>query len=100
MDHHHPSTEKSVPGEQHQAMTGHDHHAMMIADFRRRFYIVLILTLPILLLSTMIQHWLNIHISFPGSPYVLMSLASAVYVYGGWPFLKGWFDELKARNPG
>ncbi|MEJ0081532.1 MAG: hypothetical protein WDM78_11455 [Puia sp.] len=36
---------------------GHDHHAMMIADFRRRFYVVLVLTLPIMLLSETIQHW-------------------------------------------
>jgi Cu2+-exporting ATPase len=36
---------------------GHDHHAMMIADFRKRFYIVLLLSVPVLLLSTMIQHW-------------------------------------------
>jgi Cu2+-exporting ATPase len=80
--------------------SGHDHHAMMIADFKKRFYIVLILTLPIMLLSTMIQHWLNIQIRFPGAPFVLLALASVVYIYGGWPFLKGWFDEMKARNPG
>ena len=46
---------------------GHDHHTMMIADFKKRFYIVLLLTIPIMLLSEMIQHWLNLHISFPGS---------------------------------
>ena len=36
---------------------GHDHHAMMINDFKKRFYVVLILTIPIILLSPMIQHW-------------------------------------------
>lgn len=80
--------------------TGHDHHAMMIADFRKRFYIVLVITLPILLLSPMIQHWLNIHIQFPGSPFVLLALSTVAYFYGGRPFLKGWFDEMKVRNPG
>lgn len=79
---------------------GHDHHAMMIADFKKRFYVVLILTIPIMLLSEMIQHWLNIHISFPGSKYVLLALSSVVFFYGGWPFLKGLVDELKAKNPG
>ena len=44
---------------------GHDHHAMMIDDFKKRFYVVLILTIPIMLLSQMIQHWLNIHWDFP-----------------------------------
>lgn len=34
----------------------------------------------------MIQHWLNIHISFPGSKYVLLILSSIVFFYGGWPF--------------
>ncbi len=79
---------------------GHDHHTMMIADFKKRFYFVLVLTLPILLLSPMIQHWLNIHMQFPGSPFVLLALSSVVFVYGGWPFLKGWVEEMKARNPG
>ena len=41
--------------------TGYDHHAMMINDFRKRFYAVLILTVPIVSLSPMIQHWLNVH---------------------------------------
>ncbi len=79
---------------------GHDHHSMMIEDFKKRFYIVLLLTVPIMLLSEMIQHWLNIHFSFPGSNYILFALASVVFFYGGWPFLKGWFDEMKAKSPG
>src|SRR6266478_2540538 len=79
---------------------GHDHHAMMIADFKKRFYVVLIITIPIMLLSEMIQHWLNIHISFTGSQYILLLLSSIVFLYGGRPFLKGWFDELKIWKPG
>lgn len=79
---------------------GHDHHAMMISDFRRRFYVVLILTVPIMLLSPMIQHWLNVHWEFTGSHYLLAALSSVVFFYGGWPFLKGWIDEMKAWKPG
>ena len=79
---------------------GHDHHAMMIADFRKRFYVVLILTIPVMLLSTMIQHWLNIHFEFTGSKYILLTLSSVIFFYGGWPFLKGWWDEMKSWNPG
>ena len=78
----------------------HDHHAMMIEDFKKRFYVVLVLTIPIMLLSQMIQHWLNIHIRFPGSQYVLLLLSSIVFFYGGWPFLKGWIDEMKTWKPG
>lgn len=79
---------------------GHDHHVMMIADFRKRFYAVLLLTIPIMLLSEMIQHWLDLHISFQGSTYILFALSSVVFFYGGWPFLKGLVDEAKAKNPG
>ena len=78
----------------------HGHHNMMIADFRKRFYVVLVLTVPIMLLSEMIQHWLNIHISFTGSQYVLLLLSCIVFFYGGWPFLKGLVGEMKAKNPG
>jgi Cu2+-exporting ATPase len=79
---------------------GHDHHAMMITDFKKRFYVVLILTIPIMLLSEMIQHWLNLHIAFIGSKYILLTLSSIVFFYGGWPFLNGLVDEVKAKNPG
>jgi P-type Cu2+ transporter len=79
---------------------GHDHHAMMIADFRKRFYIVLVLTVPIMLLSETIQHWLNIHVQFPGSNYLILLLSSIVFFYGGWPFLTGWWQEMKTWNPG
>lgn len=79
---------------------GHDHHAMMIADFKKRFYVVLVLTVPIMLLSEMIQHWLNLHISFPASEYVLLVLSSIVFFYGGWPFLKGLVNEARSKNPG
>ena len=75
-------------------------HTGMIADFKRRFYVVLVLTLPIMLLSEMIQHWLNIQFSFPGSKYVLLVLSTVVFLYGGWPFLKGLVNEARAKNPG
>lgn len=75
-------------------------HSGMIADFCRRFIVVLILTIPIMLLSEMIQQWLNFRISFPGSKYVLLALSSVVYFYGGWPFVKGLVGELRVKNPG
>lgn len=79
---------------------GHDHHAMMIKDFKKRFWISLILTVPILLLSEMIQHWLGFEIKFPGDKYVLLSLSSFTFFYGGWPFLKGFVDEIKSKSSG
>jgi len=97
--HEHPHHAEKNPPMGH---AGHDHpaHGGMIDDFKKRFYIVLLLTVPIMLLSEMIQHWLNIHIRFPGSNYVLFALSSIVFIYGGWPFLKGWLDEMKAKSPG
>ena len=89
-----------VPLTKPDAHNGHEAHASGIADFRKRFYVVLVLTIPIMLLSEMIQHWLNIHISFPGSKYVLLALASVVFFYGGWPFLKGLVGEIRVKNPG
>lgn len=79
---------------------GHAHHAGMIDDFKKRFYSVLILTIPIMALSPMIQHWLSINWSFTGSSYLLMALSTVVYFYGGWPFLVGLKDELKAKSLG
>jgi Cu2+-exporting ATPase len=84
----------------HKGMSEHDHHAMMIADFKKRFYVVLVLTVPIMLLSMQIQQWLHVDFSFTGSPYVLFALASVVFVYGGWPFLTGLADEVRSKNPG
>src|SRR3984957_15523804 len=81
-------------------MNSHDHHQMMILDFRRRFYVVLILTTPIMLLSPMIQHFLGVDWSFSAAPYILFGLSTAVYFYGGQPFLKGLADEVKTRTPG
>jgi Cu2+-exporting ATPase len=89
-----------VPLTKPGAHNGHEAHASGIADFKKRFYVVLVLTIPIMLLSEMIQHWLNIHISFPGSKYVLLALASVVFFYGGWPFLKGLVGEVRVKNPG
>lgn len=80
---------------------GHD-HAAMIADYRRRFWVTLALTPPVLLLSPMIQHWLGLAdaLSFPGDGLLLFALSTIVYVYGGWPFLTGFVSELRKKQPG
>jgi Cu2+-exporting ATPase len=74
----------------------------MAADFRKRFWISLVLTLPILVLSPMLQELVGLReaIRFPGDIYVLFGFSSAVFWYGGWPFLKGFFEEIKSRRPG
>ncbi|MFO7685548.1 MAG: heavy metal translocating P-type ATPase [Desulfobacterales bacterium] len=81
---------------------GQSHHAHMVKDFRRRFWISLALSLPILALAPLIQQFLGLRESlrFPGQPYVLFGFSTAVFFYGGWPFLKGLVDELRDRQPG
>ncbi|OGV46980.1 MAG: copper-translocating P-type ATPase [Lentisphaerae bacterium GWF2_57_35] len=73
-----------------------------MTDFRKRFWISLILTLPILVLSPMLQKLVGLReaIRFSGDLYVLFGFSSAVFWYGGWPFLKGLFKELQTRQPG
>jgi len=74
----------------------------MVADFRRRLWVSLVLTLPVLTTSHMIQQFLGLRdaLAFPGDRYVGFGFASAVYFYGGWPFFTGFVDEVRARLPG
>ena len=86
----------------HQGHQGHHDHAAMVADFRRRFWISLALTVPVLALAPMIQRLLGLGetLAFPGDAYLQMGLATVVFFYGGWPFLKGLVQELRQRQPG
>jgi Cu2+-exporting ATPase len=80
----------------------HGGHAQMVADYRRRFWISLALTVPILALSPLIQDFFGFTgaLNFSGREYVLWALSSIVYFYGGYPFLRGIFGELRTRSPG
>lgn len=82
--------------------TGMAEETHMVQDFKRRFFVCLILTIPVLLLSPMIQMWLSLEktLAFKGDNYALLILASIIFFYGGWPFLKGCFGELKQNQPG
>jgi cation transport ATPase len=97
----HGGRERHTGGSGHAGHGGHD-HAAMIADFRRRFWVSLALTMPILALSPMIQSALGLEglLAFGGDAYVLLGLSTLVFFYGGWPFLAGLFSELRQRQPG
>jgi Cu2+-exporting ATPase len=81
---------------------GHSGHEGMIRDFQIRFWISLVLTIPILLLSPMFMMIIGLEgfISFRGEGTTIFVLSSIVYFYGGWPFLKGLYSELKNKSPG
>lgn len=98
---HHEMGHKTKSDDHDHDGGGHDHHHM-IADYKRRFWVCLILTVPILILSPHIQHIFGVHdiLMFPGDVYILFTLSSVVYFYGGYPFFQGIYKELKVRNPG
>ena len=92
-----------MSGDNHQSEhDGGNHHAQMVADFRRRFWVSLVLTVPILVLSPFVQGLLGFEgaISFPGDMVVLFLFSTGVFVYGGWPFLSGLYEELSSGQPG
>jgi Cu2+-exporting ATPase len=76
------------------------HHAHHIDVFKRKFIFSTILTVPILLLSEMIQDWLDFTFEIPFHNEVLFLLSLIVYIYGGLPFLRGLVQELGKRQPG
>ncbi len=91
---------------QHQAMNlqGMKHevsqHIMHTQGLKIRFYFCLVLTIPVLALSSSIQTWLHFTLTLPYQNYVLLILALIIYVYGGWPFLTGTISELRTLKPG
>src|SRR5680860_790029 len=92
-------------GQGHQGQSDHaghqNHHEMMVADFRRRFWISIVVTVPVLLLSPLIQDLLGLEaLAFPGDSYILLALSTFIFGYGGYPFLSGAADELKKAHPG
>src|SRR5260370_381133 len=105
-EHPHPSPPErlgsTAPPHGAHGTPGGRHAGHAVAQFERRFWISLALTVPIVLLSPMIQHWLGLgeRLRFPGDQYIAFALATAVYFYGGWPFLTGLVGELKHKQPG
>jgi Cu2+-exporting ATPase len=80
---------------------GHDKHAGHDPEmFRRKFWLSLALTLPIVLTSDMIMEWFGYSLDFPGIGWVGPVLGTAVFAYGGWPFLVGGVAEIRDRAPG
>ena len=79
----------------HGAHIGHDPEM-----FRRRFWLCLLLTVPLAVTSHMVMDWFGYDLDFPGMALIGPVLGSVVFVWGGWPFLNGGLAELRARQPG
>ena len=82
----------------HDGHDGHDHHHH--GDFKKKFFISLIFAIPIIFLAPMMGIELPFQFSFPGSDWVVLILATILFIYGGEPFISGAKEELKARKPG
>ncbi len=92
---HHNHTPEVTPPQGKHGIEGHDKHAgHSVNVFWNRFLVSSIVSIPILVLSHMIQTWLGFELVFPGDRYVLFTLSTFVFFYGGFPFLKGLYDEV------
>src|SRR5437660_8529551 len=80
----------------------HDRHAgHSVAMFRDKFWLSLALTIPVVIWSTDVQHWLGYTApSFPGSKFIPPILGTVVFVYGGLVFIRGAWRELADHKPG
>ena len=93
---------RGMPPRNATAHMGHDQHAgHSVAMFRDKFWLTLILTLPVVAWSGEVQHWLGYAApSFPGSRYIPAFLGTVVFLYGGSVFIRGAWGELANRRPG
>ena len=99
--HHHKASKEHVHGTdshaEHDHPTGHMHH---MQAFKQRFIVSLIVTIPILMLSSTIQEWFGFAVTLPYQHYIVLLLSTFVYLYGGWPFLRMMGDEIRSLKPG
>lgn len=96
---------EGMPAPRSHAMHGEvgdtmEHHQMMMEDFKRRFFVVLPLTVIVLFLSPKIQEWFGFSLTFPLKNLVLFALGTAIAWYGGLPFYQAAKGELKTKNYG
>lgn len=103
---HHKKHDEHDMHEHNKKQNGHDHgghdkHAgHSVEGFLKKFIINTIVTIPVLALSHMIQQWLGFELTFIGDKYVLSALATFIFFYGGFPFLKGLYDEVRTKSIG
>jgi len=108
----HEPAMKHEPAHEHGAMTHepgkggghaeHSKHQHMVADYRRRFWVSLAITVPVLFLSPSVRSFFGFKtaVLFTGDKYLVFALCTIIFFYGGWPFLKGIFAEMRKREPG
>ena len=103
--HHRPHDAAADAGQHahrgHDEHGGHDKHAGHDPEmFRRRFWLTLALSVPVIVTSPMIQEWFGYALDLPGIELVGPVLGTVIFVWGGWPFLAGGVAEVRQRQPG
>ena len=87
----------------HSMHMDHDHggmdHSMHMGNFKQKFWLSLILAIPIILFSPMMGMEFPFQITFPGSDWLVLIFATILFIYGGQPFLSGAKMELKQKSP-
>lgn len=93
-EHHHEHS-------QHDSHDAHDTHAGHNPDmFKQKFWVSLLLTIPTIVFSPMIQEWFGYQLEFPGSHYIPAVFGVVLFVYGGVVFLRSASAEIRNRQPG
>lgn len=90
---------KGHGSDHHDMDSGGMDHSMHMGNFKQKFWISLILAIPIIVFSPMMGMQLPFQFTFPGSDWVVLILATILFVYGGQPFLSGAKMELKMKSP-
>ncbi len=106
-EHHHPSSIDS-PNNNKLSQSSPSHHTgpnqhtgHNVEMFRNKFWVCLIISIPVLIWDPMIQQWFKYQSpSFPGSNFIPAIFGTIVFIYGGWVFLQGAYRELANKNPG
>jgi Cu2+-exporting ATPase len=92
---------RDAPAVGHDEHAAHDKHVGHDPEmFRRRFWVSLLLTIPLVVTSEMVMDWFGYELDFPGMSWLGPVLGSVVFWWGGWPFLAGGASEVRDRQPG
>ena len=98
--HSHSEHENHHNHSEHENHHNHNDHSHHHGDFKKKFFISLIFAIPIIILSPMMGVQLPFQFTFPGSDWIVLTLATILFFYGGKPFLTGAKEELTNKKPG
>ena len=98
----HPSDGPPADEHRHDEQVAHHgkHAGHSVAMFRRRFWLSLLLTLPLVVTSHMVMDWFGYELDLPAMAWIGPVLGTVLYLWGGWPFLIGGAREARDRQPG